>query len=148
MVAAAMRPMRYRAGRGHFVLSFKQPARHRHRYCDHAGRCASACFCRLASGLGQAVAELQDKTESLAISHETSNRNTRAQLHQLFDTLRELMTPPEPKKRPIGFITLKEAPKPKPKAVKAEKPVCKRKRVPKFLEFKAIFDCTMGDLIL
>jgi hypothetical protein len=33
------------------------------------------------------------------------SRNTRAQLKQVFDALRDLMTPPEPPKRRIGFIT-------------------------------------------
>jgi hypothetical protein len=33
------------------------------------------------------------------------SRNTRAQLKQVFDALRELMTPPDPPKRPIGFVT-------------------------------------------
>ncbi len=69
--------------------------------------------------LAKQLAELQDKTESLAMSHETFSRNTRNQLKQVFDTLRELMTPPEPVKRPIGFITPEE--KPKPKAVKSAK---------------------------
>ena len=55
--------------------------------------------------LARQLAELQDKTESLAMSHDTFSRNTRAQLKQVFDALRELMTPPEPPKRPIGFIT-------------------------------------------
>lgn len=74
--------------------------------------------------LATQLAELQDKTESLAMSHETFSRNTRAQLREVFDTLRELMTPPEPKKRPIGFITPDDMPK--PKALKAAKPVRKR----------------------
>ena len=74
--------------------------------------------------LTKQLTELQDKTELLAMSHETFSRNTRAQLRQVFDTLRELMTPPEPKKRPIGFITPDDAPK--PKAVRAAKPVRKR----------------------
>jgi len=30
---------------------------------------------------------------------------TRNQLKQVFDALRELMTPPDPPKRPIGFVT-------------------------------------------
>jgi hypothetical protein len=55
--------------------------------------------------LAKQLAELQDKTESLAMSHDTFSRNTRAQLKQVFDALRELMTPPDPPKRPIGFIT-------------------------------------------
>ena len=58
--------------------------------------------------LAKQLAELQDKTESLAMSHETFSRNTRNQLKQVFDTLRELMTPPEPHKRPIGFVHPKE----------------------------------------
>ena len=48
--------------------------------------------------LDKRLNELQDKTESLAMSHETFSRNTRVQLRQVFDMLRELMTPPEPKK--------------------------------------------------
>jgi hypothetical protein len=77
--------------------------------------------------LAKQLAELQDKTESLAMSHETFSRNTRNQLKQVFDTLRELMTPPEPHKRPIGFVHSQNAPKskpepkPEPKAVKASK---------------------------
>jgi ORF6N domain len=73
--------------------------------------------------LAKQLAELQDKTESLAMSHETFSRNTRNQLKQVFETLRELMTPPEPHKRPIGFVHSNEAPKPKPepKAIKATK---------------------------
>lgn len=55
--------------------------------------------------LARQLSELQDKTESLAMQHDTFSRNTRAQLKQVFDALRELMTPPEPPKRPIGFIT-------------------------------------------
>jgi hypothetical protein len=58
--------------------------------------------------LAQQLSELQDKTESLAMSHETFSRNTRIQLRQVFETLRELMTPPEPHKRPIGFVHAKQ----------------------------------------
>lgn len=40
------------------------------------------------------------------VSHDTFSRNTRAQLKQVFDALRELMAQPaEPPKRPIGFVT-------------------------------------------
>ena len=49
--------------------------------------------------------ELEQKTEGLALSHDTFSRNTRAQLKQVFDAVRELMTPPDPPKRPIGFVT-------------------------------------------
>lgn len=55
--------------------------------------------------LAKRLAELEDKTEALAMNHDTFSRNTRAQLKQVFDALRELMTPPDPPKRPIGFVT-------------------------------------------
>ena len=51
------------------------------------------------------LAELEMKTESLELSHDTFSRNTRLQLRQLLDAVRELTTPPEPPKRPIGFVT-------------------------------------------
>jgi hypothetical protein len=54
--------------------------------------------------LAKRLADLEDKTEALAMSHDTFSRNTRNQLMQVFDALRELMTPPEPPKRPVGFI--------------------------------------------
>ena len=54
--------------------------------------------------LAQRLAELEDKTEALAQQHDTFSRNTRVQLKQVFDTLRELVTPPDPPKRPIGFV--------------------------------------------
>ena len=71
--------------------------------------------------LAKQLVELQDKTESLAMSYDTFSRNTRNQLKQVFDTLRELMTPPEPTKRPIGFVTLEEKAKAKSTAAKAAK---------------------------
>ncbi|MEO8300103.1 MAG: ORF6N domain-containing protein [Burkholderiales bacterium] len=61
---------------------------------------ASASYAELAKRL----AELEEKTEGLAMNHDTFSRNTRNQLKQVFDALRELMTPPDPPKRPIGFI--------------------------------------------
>ncbi len=76
--------------------------------------------------LAKQLATLQDKTESLAMSHETFSRNTRAQLRQVFDTLRELMTPPEPPKRPIGFIAPDDKPKPASKDAKGAKSARKR----------------------
>lgn len=57
------------------------------------------------SDLAKRLDELEQKTEGVALSHDTFSRNTRAQLKQVFDALRELMTPPEPRKRPIGFVT-------------------------------------------
>ena len=57
------------------------------------------------SELAKRLAELEEKTEGLALSHDTFSRNTRNQLKQVFDALRELMTPPDPPKRPMGFVT-------------------------------------------
>jgi hypothetical protein len=59
------------------------------------------------SDLAKRLSELEEKTERLAMQHDTFSRNTRTQLKQVFDSLRELMTPPqppEPPKRSIGFL--------------------------------------------
>ena len=48
--------------------------------------------------------DLEQKTEALAMTQGTFARNTKAQLKQMFDALRELMATPEPSKRPIGFV--------------------------------------------
>ena len=58
--------------------------------------------------LAKRLAELEDKTEALAMNQDSFSRNTRTQLKQVFDALHELMTPPDPPKPPkrsIGFIT-------------------------------------------
>jgi hypothetical protein len=52
--------------------------------------------------------ELEQKTEGIALSHDTFSRNTRAALKQVFDAIRELTTPPDSPRRPIGFIQPKE----------------------------------------
>ena len=54
--------------------------------------------------LAQRLDELEAKTEALATSHDSFNRNTQEQLRRVFDALRALMTPPDPPKRPIGFV--------------------------------------------
>jgi len=69
--------------------------------------------------LAKRLAELELKTEGLELSHDALSRNTRNQLKQVFDALRELMTPPEPPKRPIGFITPEDKPG-KPSSTKAK----------------------------
>ena len=61
--------------------------------------------------LAKQLTELQDKTELLAMQHDTFSRNTRNQLKQVFDALRELMPPPDPPKRPIGLVTHEDKPK-------------------------------------
>ncbi|MBA3058625.1 MAG: ORF6N domain-containing protein [Gammaproteobacteria bacterium] len=60
--------------------------------------------------LAKRLEALEMKTEGLEISQDAFARNTRNQLRQVFDALRELTTPPEPAKRPIGFITSQEKP--------------------------------------
>jgi chaperonin cofactor prefoldin len=64
--------------------------------------------------LAKRLSELEETTERLAMQHDTFSRNTRAQLKQVFDALRELMTPPESPKRPIGFVPPEERKKGKP----------------------------------
>jgi ORF6N domain len=54
--------------------------------------------------LAKRLGELEHATEALAMSHDTLNHNTRAQFKQVFDALRALTTPPDPPKRPIGFV--------------------------------------------
>ena len=61
--------------------------------------------------LAKRLDDLEQKTEALALNHDTFSRNTRNQLKQVFDALRELMTPPDPPKRPIGFVTPEDKPK-------------------------------------
>jgi hypothetical protein len=74
----------------------------------------------LAKRLDALEAKLEEKTESLAMQHDTFSRNTRAQLRQVMDALRELTLAPEPHKRPIGFVHSEDSAKTKaePKASK------------------------------
>lgn len=67
------------------------------------------------------LSELEMKTESLELSHDMFSSNTRVQLRQLLDAVRELTTPPEPHKRPIGFITPEDKSAQKTGPVKAKK---------------------------
>ena len=71
--------------------------------------------------LAKRLAELELKTEGLELTHDAFSRNTRNQLKQVFEAMRELMTPPEPPKRPIGFITPEDKPaKPSSTSAKAK----------------------------
>lgn len=63
--------------------------------------------------LAERLDTLEAKTEGIALQHDTFSRNTRAQLKKVFDALREMMTPPETAKRPIGFVPLEERKKEK-----------------------------------
>lgn len=71
--------------------------------------------------LAQRLDDLESKTELMSLKHDTFEHNTRVQLKQIFDAIRELMAPAEPvRKRPIGFVTPDDGPA-KPKAAKAKK---------------------------
>ncbi len=62
--------------------------------------------------------ELESKADLMSVQHDTLAHNTRAQLKQVFEAIRELMEPPEaPQKQPIGFVIPEEKPT-KPKATK------------------------------
>lgn len=69
--------------------------------------------------LADRLSSLEEKTEALAMSHDTFSRNTRNQLRQMFDALRELTMPPDPPKRPIRFVTQEDKPG-KPSSAKAK----------------------------
>lgn len=68
--------------------------------------------------LAQRLDELENKADLMSVQHDTFAHNTRVQLKQVFDAIRELMTPIEPpRKRPIGFVAPEEKPA-KPKGMK------------------------------
>ncbi len=68
--------------------------------------------------LAQRLDELESKADLMSVQHDTFAHNTRVQLKQVFDAIRELMTPVEPpRKRSIGFVTPEEKPT-KPKGMK------------------------------
>jgi len=54
--------------------------------------------------LARKLDELERKTSALAMKHETLATSTRQQFKQVIEALRQLMSPPEPKRRPIGFV--------------------------------------------
>ena len=69
--------------------------------------------------LAKRLTELELSTERLELSHDALSRNTRNQLRQVFEALRELTTPADPPKRPIGFIPPDDKPG-KPSSTKAK----------------------------
>jgi len=75
--------------------------------------------------LAERLTSLEEKTEALSMSHDIFSRNTRNQMRQVFDALRELMTPLDPPKRPIGFVTHEDKPS-KPSGTKAKAVSTKR----------------------
>lgn len=68
--------------------------------------------------LAHRLDDLENKADLIELKHDTFEHNTRVQLKQIFEAIRELMTPPETaSKRSIGFVTHEEKPT-KPKAAK------------------------------
>ena len=59
--------------------------------------------------LARRLADLEEKTEALTLQQDSFAHNTRIQLKQLVEAIRQLTTSPEQPKRPIGFITKLEA---------------------------------------
>ena len=57
----------------------------------------------------QRLDELETKADLIELKHDTFEHNTRVQLKQIFEAMRELMAAPSqpepPKKRAIGFVT-------------------------------------------
>jgi hypothetical protein len=47
---------------------------------------------------------LEQRTALLSLKHETFASNTRGQLKQIFEALRQLMTPPDTPRKAIGFV--------------------------------------------
>ena len=58
--------------------------------------------------LAKKLADLEKKTEALARKHDQLDLATHKQFKEVIAALHALMTPPEPKRRPIGFITPEE----------------------------------------
>jgi hypothetical protein len=60
-----------------------------------------------------ANADIAKRLAELEMSHDNFSRNTRLQMRQLLDAVRELTAPPEPPKRPIEFLTHEDKKTPK-----------------------------------
>jgi hypothetical protein len=73
--------------------------------------------------LAHRLDELESKADLIEVKHDNFEHNTRVQLKQVFEAIRELSTPPEPaKKRSIGFVPHDEPPAtPKAKAAAKRK---------------------------
>jgi len=54
--------------------------------------------------LAQRLTDLEMKVEGLEIKTDAFAHNTRTQLRQIFEALRALTQPPDPPRRPIGFV--------------------------------------------
>ena len=61
--------------------------------------------------LAHRLDELESKADLIEVKHDNFEHNTRVQLKQVFEAIRELSTPPDPaKKRSIGFVPHEEPP--------------------------------------
>ncbi len=54
--------------------------------------------------LAKKLEQLEKQTEALALKHDQLAADTHAQFREVIEALRMLMTQPEPKQRPIGFV--------------------------------------------
>jgi len=66
----------------------------------------------LHADLAKRLTQLEERTERLELSHDTFSSSTHHRLKQLLDAVHQLMIPPDPPKRPIGFIQHQEKNKP------------------------------------
>lgn len=57
--------------------------------------------------LAKKLDDLERKTEALASKHDNLATETNAQFREVIEALRQLMSPPATKRRPIGFVTPK-----------------------------------------
>jgi len=68
-------------------------------------------FVRLREALAQhtklaaQLDKLERRVESLAMRHDSLADETREQFRNVIEALRQLMSTPEPNRRPIGFVT-------------------------------------------
>ena len=75
--------------------------------------------------LAQRLDELENKADLIEVKHDNFEHNTRVQLKQVFEAIRELMATPtqpeQPKKRSNGIVTDDDPYLTKPKAAKGRK---------------------------
>jgi len=60
--------------------------------------------------LAKRLAEQEERTEALALQQDTFAHNTRTQLKQVFEVIRQLTAPDDPPKRSIGFTARHDLP--------------------------------------
>jgi len=60
------------------------------------------------AALAKKLDEVERKTEALVVEHNALAASTRAQFKEVIEALRALMRPPDPVRRPIGFVTPRE----------------------------------------